>query len=286
MYRHILLPYRLFLICAIKHLKMTGEFVQLPPIRNQLKLAISFYSVRIQHSVFVINLHNVISTFISDIKRWNTLLYVLGRRLSGVSRKLQYWIELYIGLHYDCCMLTGLERWQWKDYCVYEQRLPRCGTEEAAPWMSQQLGLLVFHIAGMVLGIALCWCWQCLLTVGGNMLPYIVTLLDVTTVAWCCRQTKDVLHPVEFLPAALKTSEWQWTVCVFTVWWCIGSSCSLFSKFDVYIIIWLRVLTVGQAQPTSVPDDTVHHVRSVQFHASPCCISQWFIVNVCYLYWL
>jgi len=35
------------------------------------------------------------------------------------------------------------------------------------------------------LGIALCWCWQCLLTVGGKLLPHIVTPLDVTTVAWC-----------------------------------------------------------------------------------------------------
>jgi hypothetical protein len=32
----------------------------------------------------------------------------------------------------------------------------RVWTEEAAPWISQQLGLLVFHIAGTVLCIALC----------------------------------------------------------------------------------------------------------------------------------
>jgi len=158
-------------------------------------------------------------------------------------------------------MLAGLERRQWGDYCDYEQRLPWCWTEEAASWISQQLGLLVFHIACMVLCIALCWCWQCLLTVGGNLLPHIVTLLAVTTVAWCCRQTQDVLHPVECLPAAIQTSEWQWTASVFTVWWCNGSSCSLFSKFDVFIIIWPRVLTVGQAQPTSVSDEAVHRVR-------------------------
>ena len=49
----------------------------------------------------------------------------------------------------------------------------------------------------MVLVIALCWCWQCLLTVCGNLLPHIVTPLDVTIVAWCCRQTQDVLQPAE-----------------------------------------------------------------------------------------
>ena len=185
-----------------------------------------------------------------------------GQKAGHVSSEWPYLIELYIGLHYDCSMLAGLERRQIRDFCDYEQRLPWCWTEEAAPWMSQQLGLLVFHIVGMVLCIALCWCWQCLLTVGGNLLPHIVTLLDVTTVAWCCRETKDVLHPVECPPAALQTSQWQWTTSVFTVWWCNGSSCSLFSKFDVFIIIWWpRVLTVGQAQPTSVSDEAVHHVR-------------------------
>jgi len=71
------------------------------------------------------------------------------------------------------------------------------GCQEAAPWMSQQPGLLALHIVCGVLCIALCWCWQCLLTVGGNLLPHTVTPLDVTTVAWCCRQTQDVLHLAE-----------------------------------------------------------------------------------------
>jgi len=88
--------------------------------------------------------------------------------------------------------------------------LPWCWTEEAAPWISQQLGLLVFHIAFMVLGIAVFWCWQCLMTVGVNLLPHIVTPLVVTTVAWCCRQNQDVLHPAECPPATLQTSKWQW----------------------------------------------------------------------------
>jgi len=101
-------------------------------------------------------------------------------------------------------MLVDLNRHQRIVYCGYEQRLPWCWTEEAAAWISQQLVLLVFHIAGMVLCIALCWCWQCLLTEGGNLLPHTVTTLDVTTVVWCCRQTKDVPHPAECPPAALQ----------------------------------------------------------------------------------
>ena len=124
-------------------------------------------------------------------------------------------------------MLAGLERHQRIDCCGYEQRVLWCWTEEAAPWISQQLLLLVFHIACMVLGTALCWCWQCLLTVGGNLLPHTVTPFDVTTVAWCCRQTPDVLHPAECPPAALQSSQWQWTASVFTTWHCTGSYSSL-----------------------------------------------------------
>jgi hypothetical protein len=145
-------------------------------------------------------------------------LDILGRRLSGVKRKWPYWIELCIGLHCDWWMLTGLERQKWRDYCGYEQRLTWCWTEKAAPWMSQQLGLLLFHIACMVWGIELCWCWQCLLTVGGNLLPHIVTAWDVTSVAWCYRQTQDVLHSAECHTATLlnirMTVDSKWLHCV------------------------------------------------------------------------
>jgi len=116
------------------------------------------------------------------------------------------------------------------DYSGFVQRLPWCWTEEAALWILQQLALLAFHIAGMVLDITLCWCWQHLLTVGGNLLPYIVTPLDVTTVAWCFRQTQDVLHPAECPLAALQISERQWTASVFTIWHCTGRSCSQFTE--------------------------------------------------------
>ena len=124
-------------------------------------------------------------------------------------------------------MLAGLERHQTMDCCGYEQRLPWCWTEEAAHWISQQLELLVFHIAGVVWGIALCWCWQCLLTVGGNLLPHIVTTLDVTTVSWLCRQSQDALQPAEHPPSAQLTLEWQCTASVFTMWHCSGRYNSL-----------------------------------------------------------
>jgi predicted DNA repair protein MutK len=111
---------------------------------------------------------------------------------------------LQIVWHLVCCMFAVLDRHQRIDCCGCEQRLQCCWTEEAAPWISQQLGSLVFHIACVVMGVALCWGWQCLLMVGGNLLPHIVTPLDVTTVAWCCRQNKDVAHPAECPLAALQ----------------------------------------------------------------------------------
>jgi len=51
--------------------------------------------------------------------------------------------------------LADMEMNKRIDSCCYEQRLPWCWTEEAAPCISQQLGLLEFHIACIVLGIAL-----------------------------------------------------------------------------------------------------------------------------------
>jgi hypothetical protein len=156
-------------------------------------------------------------------------------------------------------MLAGLQRLERKDCCGYEQRVLWCWTEEGLLWLWAKGTMVLewgrtavamskgyygvrmrkrhlsyhdgwdcflFHIACMVSGIALCWCWQCLLTVGGNLLPHMVTPFDVTTVSWCFRQTQDVLYPAECKPA-LQTSEWQWTAGVFTTWHCTGRYSSL-----------------------------------------------------------
>ena len=142
-------------------------------------------------------------------------------------------------------MLADLKKYQRRDYFRCVQSLPWRWTEVAAPWISQQLGLLVLHIAGVVLCIALCCCGQCLLTVGGNLLPHTVTPCDVTTVAWCCRQTQGFLHPAEWLPGTQQT-EWQWTTRGFTTWHCTGRCSSLFTAdkcFQQYLTLWFRCWT-------------------------------------------
>ena len=57
--------------------------------------------------------------------------------------------------------------------------------------------------------------------------------------AWCSRQTQDVLHPAECPPAAQQTSEWQWTESVFTVSHCTGSYNSLCAED------WFRQLNLS-----------------------------------------
>ena len=129
-------------------------------------------------------------------------------------------------------------------------------------WGSSTLDITTAGIVGIsycctVLCIALCWCWQCLLTVGANLLPYILTPLVVTTVPWCCRQTQDVLHPAECQPAALQTSESQWKECVITKWICTGGSCSVFTAdkcLHACCLYWTGITD-------SVSGDTVHHIR-------------------------
>jgi hypothetical protein len=137
------------------------------------------------------------------------------------------------------------------DSCFYEQRPPWCSTDEASLWISQQLELLVFHIACIVLTIAMCWCWQCLLTVGGNLLPHIVTILGVAAVAWCYRQTQDVLHPAECPTRTLQTSQWQWTASVFSTWHCTGSSLGSFTAdkcLQNNLILWFGCWTSNKVQ--------------------------------------
>jgi len=105
----------------------------------------------------------------------------------------------------------------------------------------------------MVLCIALCWYWQCLLTVDGNVLLHIVTPLDVITVARCCRQTQDVLHPAGCPPAALQTSEWQWTASDFTVYYCTRRNSRLLTADK-----WRQhYLTLCLSCWTRVPDQFV-----------------------------
>jgi hypothetical protein len=146
---------------------------------------------------------------------WQLDIFVRGLRVKAVTDLMNR--NLYC-VTYDYCMLVSLDRPKRRDCCGCEHRLPLCSNEEAALWISQELGLLVFNIVCGILVIALCWYWQFLLTVGGNLLSHMVTPLDVTTIAWCVRQTQDILHSVECPPAALQTSQWQWTASVFTAW--------------------------------------------------------------------
>ena len=137
------------------------------------------------------------------------------RKNEGVSSKWLYW------MHYKLYNIVIVLCWQaWRDRekncCYCEQMLPWCWTDEAASWISQKLGLLVFHIACQCLAVALC-CWAVLTGSRWNLLPHTVTPLDVTTVAWYCRVTQDILHFAESPPAVLQTSQWQWTASVFTL---------------------------------------------------------------------
>ena len=108
-------------------------------------------------------------------KRLNIVLYAGNWTYLRGEWGGQQQMELYIAWRYDFCMLAGLESHHRRYCCGYVQCLPWCCTEEVAPWISQQMGLLIFHIACVVLGITMCWCCQCLLTVGGNLLPHTVT---------------------------------------------------------------------------------------------------------------
>ena len=157
---------------------------------------------------------------------WQLEFFGRGVRES-VGRDLQnrtlYWVTLWL-FYVDRLGETSENRllWLWKKAAMM------------LDWGNSTLDITTAGIVGisyccMVLCIALCWGWQCLLTVRGNLLPYFVTPLDVTTVAWLYRQTQDILHPTECPTAALQTSKWQWTASVFAVWRCSESSCSLFT---------------------------------------------------------
>ena len=125
-------------------------------------------------------------------------LNIFGRSLRGSTTNN----------HTECtanCMTTYL-RYVGRPGETSESRLLLLWTKAAMmlDWGRSTLDITTAGIVGisyccMLLCIALCW-WQCLLTVSWNLLPHIVTPLDVTTVAWCSRQTQDVLHPAECPP--------------------------------------------------------------------------------------
>jgi len=131
-------------------------------------------------------LNNVITTFSWGIKKlkctavcWQ--LGILGRNLrvsvgSGRTElKSNFW-------YYGFCILADMKRHLTIDCCCcYEQNLLWCWTEEAESCSITREGIDGNSYCCMVLGIALCWCWQCLLTVGRNLLPHAVTPWDVTT---------------------------------------------------------------------------------------------------------
>jgi len=92
---------------------------------------------------------------------------VLNRTVCYVT----LWL-LYFGRHGESSGKTLL--WLWTKAAMMMD------------WGSSTLDITTAGIVGTaccctVLCIALCWYWQCLLTVGGNWLPHTVTPLDVTT---------------------------------------------------------------------------------------------------------
>jgi len=174
---------------------------------------------------------------------------VLNRTVNCVTLSL-----FYVGRTREAS--EKIKFWLWK-------RLPWCWAEEAAPWISQQLGFLEFHIAFMVFGIAMCRCSQCSLTVGGNFLLHIVTQLDVITVAWYCRLNQDALHPAESPRRVVQTSVWQGSTSIFITWDWNGSCSSLFTAHNCF----QRYLTACYGSWTGVTD------KFVSWYSALCWIS-------------
>jgi hypothetical protein len=150
-----------------------------------------------------------------------------------------------------------------------EKRLLLLCTKSATmlDWGSSTFDITTAGIVGvayccMVLCTVLCWCWQCLLKVSGNLLPHTLTPLGVTTLAWCCRQTQDVLHSAESHTAALHSSQWQLTASVFTAWLCTGSYSSLCEEdYCLYhnLSLWFFLLDRCNWQ-------VCHLILSITFH--------------------
>jgi len=99
-------------------------------------------------------------------------------------------------------------------------------------WGSSTLNITTDGIVGVSYCCMVLCCpvllWAVLTDGRWNLAAHTATPWHVTTVAWCCRQNQDVLHPAERPPPAQQTSQWQWTASVFTTEHCKGSSYFMF----------------------------------------------------------
>ena len=153
-------------------------------------------------------------------------------------------------------------------------------------WGNSTLDITTAGIVGvsyccLILCIALRWCWQCLLTVGGNLLPHTVKPLDVTT--WHnavdrrtmfytlqnarqqhCKHHSYSGQQVSSLPDIARE---EITVCLLQI--------------STIKIIWHCGLAVRHVYLASVSVDSLHYLTQVKDLVSPCCcISQGFLTNV------
>jgi len=101
------------------------------------------------------------------------LQFVLSSKSNNNSNKYYYYYSCYYNSSKLCYVMIAV--------CWQARRHIREGIAAALNNGCHDVGLRKQHH-----------------TVGGNLLPHIVTPLDVTTVSWCCRQTQDVLHPAEY----------------------------------------------------------------------------------------
>ena len=155
-------------------------------------------------------------------------------------------------------MLADLRRHQRRVCCGYEQRLPWYWTEEATLWISQ-LGLLVLRNAGMVLGIALCWCftdgrWKLAATYC-NTTRYIPLLHDSVDRP----RTFYTLHIARQQHCKHHSDSGQQVSSLHDI--VLGGVAVSIMKFSAVSFIWHFDLFVRVIQQTSVSDDTLRHFR-------------------------
>ena len=158
-----------------------------------------------------------------------------------------------------------MKRHQTTDCCCCEQKLPWWWTEETEFCGITRAGIDGISCCCVVLCIALCLCWQCILMVSGNLLPHIVTPWDVTTLHNAadklrtfytllnacqqhCKHHSDSGQQVSSLPdIALEVT----TVRVLK----IG-----FVKHNLLLWVFL-----GVCVPDSVSVDSLHYIYKLKF---------------------